>query len=181
MDRFGNDTESHRGCKKTLQKKREHMHEKIYEADPMQITKCPWCGSEIGLNEYGIIENSLNICCSNPECEFKNHFPIYVVDDDIYRMKPTLLLSTIDKFARWTWEEKAGNLLGADGNKPPELIIQDELHLISGPLGSISGIYEMAMDEIIKHYGGNPKIIASTATVKNADKQIKVLYNRKMI
>lgn len=169
------------GAKKTLQKKREDINAKIYEADPMQVTKCPWCGSEIGLNEYEIIENSLNIRCSNPRCEFKNHFPIYVVDDDIYRMKPTLLLSTIDKFARLTWEEKAGNLLGADGNKPPELIIQDELHLISGPLGSISGIYEMAMDEIIKYYGGSPKIIASTATVKNADEQIKVLYNRDMI
>lgn len=120
-------------------------------------------------------------CCNNHECEFHTHLPIYVVDDDIYRIAPTFVLSTVDKFARITWEEQAGNLLGANGCRPPELIIQDELHLISGPLGSITGIYEMAIENICKHYGKVPKIIASTATVKNADNQIKILYNRKMI
>ena len=60
-------------------------------------------------------------------------------------------------------------------------MIQDELHLISGPLGSITGIYEIAIENICRHYGSVPKIIASTATVKNANHQIKILYNRKMI
>lgn len=147
----------------------------------IQITKCPWCGAEIGIGGYNIVGNSMNIsCCNNPECEFHSHLPIYVVDDDIYRFAPTFILSTVDKFARITWEEQAGNLLGANGCKPPELIIQDELHLISGPLGSITGIYEMAIENICRHYGSVPKIIASTATVKNADNQIKILYNRKM-
>ena len=154
----------------------------LYEANPMQIVKCPWCGAEINVGGYEIISGKMNISCSNnPECEFHKHLPIYVVDDDIYRVAPTFVLSTVDKFARITWEEKAGNLLGANGCKPPELIIQDELHLISGPLGSITGIYEIAIENICKHYGKAPKIIASTATVKNADKQIKILYNRKMI
>lgn len=169
-------------AEETLNKMREDSTVKIYEANPMQITKCPWCGSEIGIGGYSVEFGRMNIKCEhNHECEFRHHLPIYVIDDDIYAVKPTLLLSTVDKFARLTWEEKSGQLLGAGGNKPPELIIQDELHLISGPLGSITGIYEIAIEEISKHYNGNPKIIASTATVKNADKQIKILYNRDMI
>ena len=166
----------------TLKKIREDSTTAIYEANPMQITKCPWCGAEISTGEYEIIDNRMNIsCCNNPDCEFHKHLPIYVVDDDIYNIAPTFILSTVDKFARITWEEKAGNLLGANGCKPPELIIQDELHLISGPLGSITGIYETAIENICNHYGKSPKITASTATVKNADKQIKILYNRNMI
>ena len=165
-----------------LKKIREDSTATIYEANPMQITKCPWCGTEIGIGGYDIVDSSMNIsCCNNSECEFHSHLPVYVVDDDIYRVAPTFILSTVDKFARMTWEERAGNLLGANGCKPPELIIQDELHLISGPLGSITGIYEMAIENICRHYGSIPKIIASTATVKNADNQIKILYNRKMI
>lgn len=166
----------------TLDKIKEDSTANIYEANPMQITKCPWCGSEIGIGGYSIHMNTMNISChNNPKCEFHKHIPIYVVDDDIYSNTPTFILSTVDKFARITWEEKSGNLLGACGTRPPELIIQDELHLISGPLGSITGIYEMAIEEICKHYGSTPKIIASTATVKNADKQIKILYNKDMI
>ena len=102
-------------------------------------------------------------------------------DEDIYKIAPTFVLSTVDKFARITWEEKSGSLLGENGCKPPELIIQDELHLISGPLGSLAGIYEMAVEHICRHYGRSPKIIASTATVKNADEQIKTIYDRNMI
>ena len=166
----------------TLKKLRENSTATIYGANPMQITKCPWCSVEIGVGGYDIINGMMNIsCCNNPECEFHKHLPIYVVDDDIYHVAPTFILSTVDKFARITWEENAGNLLGANGCKPPELIIQDELHLISGLLGSITGIYEMAVENICKHYGKVPKFIASTATVKNADNQIKILYNRKMI
>ena len=166
----------------TLKKLREDSTAMIQEANPMQITKCPWCGAEIGIGGYDIVGGAMNIsCCNNPECAFHSHLPIYVVDDDIYRVAPTFVLSTVDKFARITWEEQAGNLLGANGCKPPELMIQDELHLISGPLGSITGIYEIAIENICRHYGSVPKIIASTATVKNAKHQIKILYNRKMI
>lgn len=166
----------------TLQKLKTDSNAKIYEANPVQITKCPWCGAEINVSGYSIENSTMNICChKNNDCLFHQHLPIYIVDDDIYQHTPTLLLSTVDKFARIAWEERAGNLFGAQGNIPPELIIQDELHLISGPLGSITGIYEIAVDEICKHFGKTPKIIASTATVKNADKQIRVLYDRDMI
>lgn len=169
-------------AKETLDKLKADSTAQIYEANPMQVVKCPWCGAEIGVGGYSIINDKMNISCSNnPACEFHSHLPIYVVDDDIYKSAPTFILSTVDKFARITWEERAGNLLGANGCRPPELIIQDELHLISGPLGSVAGIYEAAVEEICRAYGKAPKIIASTATVKNAAEQIRVLYNRKML
>jgi hypothetical protein len=108
-----------------LDKLRENPYEKIYEGNPVQITKCPWCGKKIDLNGYEIKGGALNICCAdNPECEFHSGLPIYVVDEDIYRVRPTLLLSTIDKFARIAWDENTRNLFG-DTCPSPELIIQE--------------------------------------------------------
>lgn len=168
-------------AKDVLDKLRENPYEKIYEGNPIQITRCPWCGKKIDLNGYEIKGGTLNIrCADNPECEFHYGLPIYVVDDDIYRVRPTLLLSTIDKFARIAWEENTRNLFG-DNCPPPELIIQDELHLISGPLGSLSGVYEIALEYLCGKTGKPPKIIASTATVKNAKEQIRNLYDRQTI
>ncbi len=65
---------------------------------------------------------------------------------------------------------------------PPDLVIQDELHLISGPLGTIAGLYEAALDRLAsRNINGKlrgPKIVASTATVRRADDQIKKLFDR---
>ena len=116
-------------------------------------------------------------CADNSKCAFHNHLPIYVVDEDIYRARPTFLLSTIDKFARITWEKNVRNLFSFNG-RSPELIIQDELHLISGPLGSLTGIYETALEYLCEKFGKSPKIIASTATIKNSKQQVRNLYNR---
>jgi hypothetical protein len=168
-------------AKDVLDKLKENPNERIFEGNPVQITKCPWCGQKIDLNSYTISGNALQIrCADNPNCEFHTSLPIYVVDDDIYRVRPTLLLSTVDKFARITWEENTRSLFG-EGCPPPELIIQDELHLISGPLGSLSGIYEIALEYLCGKTGKYPKIIASTATVKNAREQIHSLYNRNTV
>ena len=165
-------------ARNVLLKLRDDPYEKIYEGNPVQITRCPWCGTKIDLNGYEIKDGSMYIrCADNPLCEFHKQLPIYVVDDDIYRIRPTLLLSTIDKFARIAWEENAGYLFGKNC-PPPELIIQDELHLISGPLGSLCGVYEIALEYLCRKDGNPPKVIASTATVKNANEQIRNLYDR---
>lgn len=165
-----------------LKELKENPSKPIYEGNPVQITSCPWCGEPIDLDGYEISkENGLIIRCNNnPQCEFHNALPIYVVDDDIYRVRPTLVLSTIDKFARLAWEIDSRSLFGDGKCAPPELIIQDELHLISGPLGSLAGIYEIGVEFLCSLNGRYPKVIASTATVKNASEQIRNLYNKKM-
>src|SRR5262249_14376932 len=63
-------------------------------------------------------------------------------------------------------------------NAPPDLIIQDELHLISGPLGSIAGLYEVAIDELCRRGSIRPKVIGSTATIRRAEDQIRSLFDR---
>jgi hypothetical protein len=64
----------------------------------------------------------------------------------------------------------------------PDLIIQDELHLISGPLGSMAGLYETALETLsTAAVEGNrirPKLVASTATVRRAQTQIRALFDR---
>jgi len=62
---------------------------------------------------------------------------------------------------------------------PPDLIVQDELHLMDGPLGSMFGLYETIVDGLIRHAEGRPKYIASSATVKRAEDQVELLFNRK--
>ena len=65
---------------------------------------------------------------------------------------------------------------------PPDLIIQDELHLISGPLGTMAGLYETVIEALcVRGLGGQstrPKIVASTATVRRAQNQIQALFAR---
>ena len=67
-----------------------------------------------------------------------------------------------------------------DSFLPPELVVQDELHLINGPLGSMFGLYELVVDGLIKTAGGKPKYIASTATIKEANFQVKRLFAREV-
>ena len=68
--------------------------------------------------------------------------------------------------------------------RPPDLIIQDEFHLISGPLGTMVGLYETAVDELsswsINDKLIRPKIVASTATVRRADDQVRGVFMRKV-
>lgn len=154
----------------------------------------------------------LRASCTDRRCVFhirsqKSGLPVVTVDEPIYRRLPAFLIATVDKFASLPWVGQVGALFGkvdrfddkgfygpaesTPGQKltgplpPPALIIQDELHLISGPLGTIAGLYEAAIDALchvpVGYEGAGPKIIASTATVRRASKQIRALFGRSTV
>ncbi len=153
-------------------------------ANPCQMKICPWCGCELTSAEYCVDSSTsdMRIKCSNAECEFctsENTLPLNLIDETIYNNPPTFLIATIDKFAQLPLMDKPAALFGiSNGKNPPELIIQDELHLISGPLGTITGLYEAIITNLCKKNGIGAKIIASTATIRNAAKQIRALYGK---
>lgn len=179
---------------KTLKK----MSQGKEDESPFVVLKCPWCGSQMGLikgtkkdevkgyktRKVGSHETVVFKCDNDSECDFaKEDFrlPLLVIDEDIYDFPPTLLIGTVDKFAMLTWRPEARTLFGFIGNErktPPELIIQDELHLISGPLGSMVGLYETMIEELCTANNIKPKIIASSATISRAKEQINSLYGR---
>lgn len=107
--------------------------------------------------------------------------PVQVVYEELCKTPPTLLFATVDKFAMLPWKNEVGSFFATgSSNRTPELIIQDELHLISGPLGTMVGHYEVVVDELCCAKGVRPKIIASTATIRRAGDQCAYLYNREV-
>ncbi|HRI07241.1 MAG TPA: DISARM system helicase DrmA [Nannocystaceae bacterium] len=154
------------------------------------------------------------VYCDGGECLYTESkrlgqgLPVLFVDEQIYQELPDFLVATVDKFAMMPWRGEAGMLFGRAshvddlraygvmhappkgarplpaGLLPPELIVQDELHLISGPLGTMVGLYEAAIEELSTRPGPDgepvrPKILASTATVRRASKQIQALFGRR--
>lgn len=200
---------------------------------PVQLKSCPWCGTAIEpgrdlrvLGASGGPGRTL-MFCGDPRggCLFSERgapnegLPVLVVDEEIYRRAPTLLIATVDKFAQMPWRGEVQMLFGqvdslcprhgfrspetddADSHpaagrlpavrsvphgplRPPDLIIQDELHLISGPLGTLTGLYETAVDELcaweVDGKRVRPKVIASTATVRRAEQQVHALFLRRV-
>jgi len=181
---------------------------------PIPLENCPWCGQRFGPRSFRLVPDNdapadLRIGCLNRRCAFTRSqaLPILTVDEPIYRRLPCFLIATIDKFAALPWVGRVGALFGkverADKEgfygacdagrgrpldaplQPPTLVIQDELHLISGPLGSMAGLYETAIEALatseVDGKTVKPKIIASTATVRRADRQIRALFARSAV
>ncbi len=192
-----------------------------------QLLTCPFCGKPLSEDEFYIdpVAKSVKIYCADKMCMFYKYpengepinIPVYLVDEEIYAKCPTVILSTVDKFARLPWAVETNALfgrvdrvcsrdgyvaIGAEHPKhvktdkhpastlteirpflPPELIIQDELHLITGPLGTVYGAYETLIEDLCTYSVGDkkikPKYVVSTATIKNAGEQAKCLYARK--
>jgi hypothetical protein len=196
---------------------------------PHQLTNCPWCGSKIDpgrnihVERYEKGRGRTFIKCGDTlgRCDFSKGegLPVVVVDEEIYRRLPTLLIATVDKFAQMPWKGEVQMLFGQVNGycerhgfrspdledkdnhrkvgfhpaaktvphrklRPPDLIIQDELHLISGPLGTLVGLYETAVDELctweVNGQPVRPKVIASTATIRQAQTQVNSLFLRNL-
>jgi hypothetical protein len=148
--------------------------------------------------------------CVNHECAFAagrnpEGLPVLFVDEEVYRELPAFIVATVDKFAMLPWRGETGMLFGRvfgrsgrrfvgpldegrksehllpEGLRPPELIVQDELHLISGPLGTMVGLYETAVEALCTRDGPSPvrpKVLAATATVRRAGRQVQALFGR---
>ncbi|GHB83888.1 helicase-related protein [Persicitalea jodogahamensis] len=159
------------------------------------LSSCPWCGCNListhpktgklvmgyeSSNAKGRI--SFTTKCLNNSCHFTTELPIYFIDQQIYQKRPTLLFGTVDKFAQLPHIEEGHQLFNSLDNEklPPDLIIQDELHLLSGPLGSVVGLFETIILELCTRPSRIPKIVASTATTRNTSQQITGLYNREV-
>ena len=167
------------------------------------LDRCPWCGAQMGpvnlvgrgrgrrsvpkVIGYEQRSHTVVYACPDRRCEFRESMPLYVIDEDIYEVRPALVIGTVDKFAMLAWKPQARSLFGiaADGTRaqsPPGLIIQDELHLISGPLGSMVGLYEPIIEELCTDRRASPpakpKIISSTATIRSYAEQVHGLYAR---
>lgn len=146
-----------------------------------QLDECPCCHGRVCW-DYNESTESVRPYCENRACSLGptlGLWPVFTVDDDVYRERPTLLIGTIDKFALITTKPEVANLFAFGTQQSPDLIIQDELHLISGPLGTIAGIYEIAFDWLLRKGTRRPKVIGSTATIRRASDQVRSLFDRK--
>ncbi len=147
-----------------------------------QLVRCPACRSDECLKWDAAPDSNRYIVESTGHtCPFQGTgLPVHTIDEEIYAAAPSLLIGTIDKFAQIVRNERTHQILGGGETQPPELIIQDELHLISGPLGTIAGLYESALDQLCTWNGLPPKVIGSTATIRRADDQVRALFRRKV-
>jgi len=221
----------YQGSEDALKQLRDNPNITPADGSPCQTNYCPWCGNR--LNPYQNYKFDYKtkwtlVRCTNESspCIFTDRnfssgkiLPLVTVDSDIYTRCPSMIIATVDKFARLPFRPDIANIFGrasrrcqlhgflpkgkyavcgingegthrGTGEKvrnlsskfPPDLIIQDELHLISGPLGTMVGLYETAVDFLSRNEVDGkevrPKLIASTATIKGAQDQVRKIFNR---
>ncbi len=193
------------------------------------IITCPWCGHPLSgaCLETDDARRRVLLYCGDPEgrCLFtRRHskgegLPVLTVDEEIYRLAPALVISTVDKLAQLPWYDRVATLFGLVDTRcerhgwkapsftsfcrdshprrgelpaartvqvlrprPPDLIIQDELHLINDALGSLVGLYETTVDLLCTRVTGGrrvrPVLVASTATVRRAADQVEQVFAR---
>ncbi|GAA4295304.1 helicase-related protein [Streptomyces venetus] len=163
-----------------LEELRANLDKRLATENPVQLHACPWCGTRLDARDYEVDEDAkrMHVRCPGTECDFAGGLPVHLIDEAVYDARPTLVIATVDKFASMPWRPATSALFNRDdpndGTPPPELIVQDELHLISGPLGTLTGLYETAVDAL----ADCPKVIASTATIRRAADQGLHLFAR---
>lgn len=193
----GDTTPNRRAGAKSAYSELKNRRRAAAARNPFVVDSCPWCGAEMGPVKGRLPRNVSNVLgykldaevgtivfhCPDSSCDFFRGLPVSVIDEDLYATPPSILIGTVDKFAQLAWRSDTRNIFGIGGNgerlrNPPGLIIQDELHLISGPLGSMVGLYETTIEDLCTVEGKKPKIICSTATIRRYAEQVQSLYGR---
>jgi hypothetical protein len=160
-----------------------------FSNDFQQIYECPLCGSKVIL-KVRIEEKTIRHYCENKDCRYHDQLPYLFIDDEIYRNVPSVLISTLDKFAVMAINNrfKALLLIDQDGkthckDPVPTLSIIDEIHLIKESLGTFSSHYESIFyyycSHLIKDFGlitKKIKYMGATATISNYKYQVKELF-----
>lgn len=163
-----------------LEELQRNLDKRLATENPVQLHACPWCGTRLDARNYQVDEDAkrMRVRCPGVGCDFADGLPVHLIDEAVYDARPTLVIATVDKFASMPWRPATSALFNRDDptdeTPPPELIVQDELHLISGPLGTLTGLYETAVDAL----ADRPKVIASTATIRRAADQGRHLFAR---
>ena len=199
---------------------------------PLQLVACPWCGSTLSAGSDLKTDDARRrvlLFCSDEDgrCPFTparapgEGLPVLTVDEEIYRLTPSLVISTVDKLAQLPWKAGTSPLFGLVDSRcprhgwqtpdtetwcktrhqatsalpaveaqpamrlrPPDLVIQDELHLISDALGSIVGLFETVIDRLASRTDDGtvirPVLVASTATVRRARDQVQQVFAREL-
>ena len=182
------------------------------------LLRCPFCRSEQITMRFDRNRWALDHVCGAGGCPWKGEpLPFRIVDEEIYRWLPTVVLGTLDKaasvavqaamrgfygppygrcpepFHGFTYAPRSKSPTGClfpDCRRPsqsntqesslyaPTIRMQDELHLLRDSLGSIDAHYEALLDGLQRHYGSEPKLIASSATLAGHDSQVRTLYRR---
>jgi hypothetical protein len=147
-------------------------------SSPRQLTHCPACRQLLDYRQAAETA-PVEVWCRSEGCSLAGaRLPVWTVDEDVYEVRPTLLIGTVDKFAQIVRRSETARLFAVGSPAQPQLILQDELHLIAGPLGTLAGLYETALDLILSADGSRPKIIGSTATIRRAAEQVRALFDR---
>lgn len=194
----GKNTPNKRAWARTSLRALKKNLERNSKADnPFLLDRCPYCATQMGIVKtkgnsktvVGYQDNGTSVvfCCVDKKCCFHEQIPVFVIDEDVFDERPSIVIGTVDKFAMLAWKPEIRSIfgIGPDGKRtasPPQLIIQDELHLISGPLGSMVALYEPLIEKLCSEsLDGRevkPKIVCATATTKGYQDQIRALYGR---
>ena len=154
-----------------------------------RLINCPSCQTptvrlDLDVDQVRIIHH-----CTSPGCKFpEGRIPIYVIDNEIYRYLPAVLVGTLDKLAGIGNQRKMAQVFGdIDGycrehgfykgrccqrecdnkklvpNAPaglsgPTLFLQDELHLLKEGLGTFDGHYETFVTELLAHINPDHRV-----------------------
>lgn len=231
------DPQGERGAKQALERLEKGHFPRRDGGSPVQLLYCPWCGTRLTYKEPGsnvhkpipgtyVADDDaarIDIYCADEDCYFSpvssEGIPAHTVDEQLYRLIPSLIIATVDKFAQMPFNGRTQGLFGQVQRlcsrhgfitageehpnshyasksaaaatvvpcalvEPPDLVIQDELHLISGPLGTLVGLYETVVDLLSSVVDDGrrpgPKIVASTATIRRSEQQIGALFRRRV-